>query len=188
MLTEFQKQKLPRLFALHDLDGDGALTRDDFEAYARGIASERGWDDRSEDARELRTRFLTFWDGLKETGASTGSARVGVPEWLEYWDRILANPALYDGMITPLARMVFTILDRDGDGAVTAEEYATIYQHGGLDSAEAPEAFARLDGDGDGRLSIDEVVRLFDEFFRSDDPAQPGNVLFGAVPGAKEGR
>jgi Ca2+-binding EF-hand superfamily protein len=37
--------------------------------------------------------------------------------------------------------MVFTILDRDGDGSVTADEYAAIYRSGGVDPTEASEAF-----------------------------------------------
>jgi hypothetical protein len=37
MLTAFQKQKLPRLFAVHDLNRDGVINRIDFEEYTRRI-------------------------------------------------------------------------------------------------------------------------------------------------------
>ncbi len=183
MVTEFQKQKLPRLFALHDLDRDGVLTRADFEEFTRRIASTRGWGSDSAEYEELLSRFLTFWEGLEQIASARGSDRVTLAEWLEHWDQILGTPGMYDRIIIPIGRMLFTMLDQDGDGSVTAEEYAAIYSHGGLDPEEAPAAFVRLDLDGDGRLSVDEVMQLADQFFRSENPDEPGNVLFGPVPG-----
>lgn len=187
MLTEFQKQKLPRLFALHDLDRDGVLTRADFEEYTRGIASTRGWGPESAEYRELLAGFLTFWEGLAQTANARGADRVTLTEWLDYWDRILETPGMYDQIVERIGRMVFTILDQDGDGSVTAEEYAAQYRHGALDVEEAAAAFARLDLDGDGRLSVDEIMQLAEQFFRSEDPDEPGNVLFGPVSGPKIG-
>jgi Ca2+-binding EF-hand superfamily protein len=181
MLTEFQRQKLPRLFSIHDLNGDGVITRRDFEDYAERIARTRGWGASSPQAKDLSQRFLTFWQGLEEVGARRGRKEVSLQDWLEYWDRILGNPPLYDQLIEPIARMVFTMLDRDGDGAVTESEYSQIYQSGSVDRGGAAEAFARLDLDHDGRLSVDEILTLADQFFRSQDPEEAGNALFGIV-------
>lgn len=66
---------------------------------------------------------------------------------------MLGTTGLYDRIAVPIARMVFTILDRDGDGAVTGEEYAEIYDAGGADRRDATRAFARMDLDHDGRIS-----------------------------------
>jgi hypothetical protein len=183
MLTEFQKQKLPALFALHDLNRDGVITRADFEEFTRRVASSRGWGLASAEYQELLSRFLTFWDGLAQTASAGGAGWVTPTEWLDYWDRILGTPGMYDQIAAPIGRTLFTILDQDGDGAVTADEYASMYAHGGLDPAEAAAAFARLDLDGDGRLSVDEVMQLADQFFRSENATDPGNLLFGPVPG-----
>src|SRR5687767_6460971 len=76
MLTEFQKQKLPRLFALHDLNRDGVINRADFEDYARMIASTRGWGTDSAEYVELFGRFLRFWDGLEQVAKSRGARHV----------------------------------------------------------------------------------------------------------------
>jgi Ca2+-binding EF-hand superfamily protein len=181
MLTEFQKQKLPRLFDLHDRDRDGVLTRADFEEFARSVASSRGWSADSAESQELLSRFLTFWNGLAETAG--GAGRVTATAWLDYWDRILGTPGMFDEIAAPIARLVFTILDQDDDGFVTAGEYAGMYGYSGLDPAEAAPAFARLDVDHDGRLSVDEIMQLVHQFFRSENPTDPGNLLFGPVPG-----
>ena len=181
MLTDFQKQKLPKLFSVHDLNRDGRIDRSDFEEYAKRIASSRGWGPGSTEASDLRGRFLAFWGGLGEVGAQHGRSSVTMDDWLEYWDEILGTPGMYDRLATPIARMVFTILDRDGDGSVTADEYAAIYDAAGADRRQASSAFARMDGDQDGRLSVDEIMTLLDQFFRSEDPEAPGNALFGLV-------
>ena len=140
MLTDFQKQKLPRLFSVHDLNHDGRIDRTDFEEYAKRIAANRGWGPGSSEASDLRGRFLAFWDGLGEVGARHGRSAVTMEDWLEYWDQILGTPGMYDSLAVPIARMVFTILDRDGDGSVTGDEYAAIYDAGGSDRRQASTA------------------------------------------------
>jgi Ca2+-binding EF-hand superfamily protein len=182
MLTKFQKLKLPKLFALHDLNRDGIISRADFEEYARRIARTRGWGPDSAEYNALLGRFLNFWNGLEQIAESRGSLNVTLTEWYAYWDRILGTPGMYELIAAPIGRMVFTMLDHDGDGSVTGDEYAVVYKHGGLDPDEAPAAFTRLDLDHDGRLSVAEVMTLLDQFFRSEDPAEPGNAFFGVAP------
>ena len=84
-------------------------------------------------------------------------------------------------MIEPIGRMVFTILDQDGDDAVTVGEYCAIFEPAGINPAEATAAFEHLDLNHDGRLGIDEILQLADQFFRSNNPSDPGNALFGFV-------
>jgi Ca2+-binding EF-hand superfamily protein len=127
MLTKFQKQKLPRLFAVHDLNRDGVINRADFEEYTRRIASTRGWGPESPEYEELLTRFLTFWNGLEQSARALGASEVTLTEWFEYWDRILGTPGMYEQIAEPIGRMVFTILDQNGDGSITAAEYTAAF-------------------------------------------------------------
>lgn len=182
MLTEFQKQKLPRLFALHDLNRDGVINRADFEDYARMIAATRGWGTDSPEYNELFGRFLTFWNGLEQIAKSRGVRHVTLNEWFEHWDQLLNTKGQYEQVIEPIGRMIFTILDQDGDGSVTFNEYAATFKYSGLDEDDAGPAFKRLDLNRDGKLSVDEILVLADQFFRSNDRAQPGNALFGVLP------
>ena len=182
MLTAFQKQKLPLLFAVHDLNQDGVINRADFEEYSARIASTRGWGRDSAEYEELVDRFMAFWNGLDELARRKGARQVTVKEWLENWDEILANPKLYDQIVLPIGHAVFTMLDQDGDGEITAKEYANTFKFSGLDEHDAAAAFERLDLNHDGRLSSEEFITLAHQFFRSNDPADPGNALFGVLP------
>ena len=181
MLTPFQRQKLPKLFAIHDLNRDGVINWKDFEEYALRIARTRGWGADSDDYKTLVARFVGFWTGLEQLARQRGARKVTLTEWLAYWDLILSTPGTYEQMIEPIGRMVFTILDQDGDDAVTVGEYRAIFAPSGIDPAEATSAFEHLDLNHDGRLGIDEILQLADQFFRSNNPSDPGNALFGFV-------
>ncbi|MFI1652501.1 hypothetical protein ACH4XT_36995 [Streptomyces avidinii] len=45
--------------------------------------------------------------------------------------------------------------------------------------------FAAFDADGDGHLSRERFALLWRQFWISDDPADPGNVLCGRIPGPR---
>jgi Ca2+-binding EF-hand superfamily protein len=179
MLTDLQKRKIKNLFAVHDLDNDGVLRQRDFEEYTRRITTPRGWKPGSPEYDEVRSRFMTFWTGLTAQADTSHNHRVTIDEWFAYWDQLLGEQALYDGIPKPIADSVFHLLDENGDGEISAEEYSRLYSAGGLNPALAAEAFAKLDLDHDGRLSVDEMMTLLGQFFRSNDPTSPGNWLFG---------
>jgi Ca2+-binding EF-hand superfamily protein len=182
MLTELQRQKLPNLFAVHDLNRDGVINRDDFEEYTARIAASRGWGPDSAEYQQLLTHFMTFWSGLEQIALMIGAREVTLTAWHEYWDRILSAPGVFEKIVAPIGQTVFSIVDHDGDGSIAFEEYARMYQGAGVREQDVRAVFARLDANQDGRLSLDEFMTLADQFFRSNDPSEPGNLLFGPVP------
>lgn len=178
MLTDLQQRKIKNLFAVHDLDHDGVLSPQDYKEYTGKIAAARGLKPGSPAYDELLARFMRMWDGF-ESADRNHDKRVTLKEWFAYFDRLLATEGQYEQVGEPIAEAVFSMLDRNGDGAVTADEYAWLYSSGGLDPSLAHAAFQRLDVDHDGRVSPAELSRLLREFFRSNDPEAPGNWLFG---------
>lgn len=185
MLTRFQKQKLTNLFAIHDLDRDGALEKSDYVEYTRRIAAKRGVGPGSPKYDALLSRFLGFWDMLRQTADRDQDERVTLREWFACFERLLSSPAAAQDM-KPIGEAVFNMLDRNDDGVVTLEEYKWLYSSGGLDPNLAADSFKRLDTDHDGRITKAELsTRLF-EFFMSEDPESPGTWLFGPVAGAPE--
>ena len=49
----------------------------------------------------------------------------------------------------------------------------------GLGSNLARSVFVELDANSDGVISREELLEISRQFYRSDDPASPGNLLFG---------
>ncbi|MGH6657236.1 MAG: hypothetical protein ACRDVE_18790, partial [Actinocrinis sp.] len=52
----------------------------------------------------------------------------------------------------------------------------------GVCADDAERAFKAVDRNGDGILSVDEVQKAIREFYLSDDPRAPGNLIFGPLP------
>jgi EF hand len=180
MLTEFQKRKIANLFAVHDLNRDGALERSDYVDYANRLAAAGGHRPGSAKYEELMSRFLGFWEMLRQAADRNHDNRVTMREWLVLFDELLSSPAAVEHL-RPIGEAVFTMLDRKGDGSVTLDEYKWLYTSGAVDPKHAVESFKRLDTDHDGRITTSELSARLVEFFTSNDPKSPGTWLFGPV-------
>jgi Ca2+-binding EF-hand superfamily protein len=180
MLSRFQKQKLTNLFAVHDLDRDGALEKSDYVEYTRRLAGKRGLVAGTAKYDELLSQFLGFWGMLEQIADQNQDKRVTLREWFACFEQLLSSSDAAEKM-GPIGKAVFGMLDRNNDGVVTLEEYKWLFSSGGLDPNLAADSFKRLDTDHDGRITTSELsTRLF-EFFMSDDPKSPGTWLFGPV-------
>ena len=88
MLTEFQKRKIANLFAVHDLNRDGALEQSDYVEYARRLAAESGLGPGSTKYEELMSRFLGFWEMLRQMADTNHDNRVTRREWLALFEQL----------------------------------------------------------------------------------------------------
>jgi Ca2+-binding EF-hand superfamily protein len=185
MLTEFQKRKIANLFAVHDLNHDGALERSDYVEYTRRFAGKRGLGPGSSQYDELLAQFLGFWGMLEQLADNNQDKRVTQREWFACFDQLLSSPDSAE-QLRPIGEAVFRMLDRNGDGRVTLEEYTWLYSSGGLDPTLAADSFKKLDTDHDGRITTTELSARLLEFFMSDSPNAPGTWLFGPVVADRE--
>lgn len=179
MLTELQKQKLPALFSAHDASQDGFLTQADHEQTALHYIHFKGLAPDSPAGQQIMNQFLMFWQGLAQAADVNKDGQVGLEEWFAYWDNILSSPEIYNNMITPIAHSALNMMDKDGDGQINAEEYTAIYRCRGLAAELGHQNFAQLDLNGDGYISLEESLTLLEQYFRSNNPQDPGNWFFG---------
>ena len=89
------------------------------------------------------------------------------------------NNAELNGALNSTAQFFCDMLDSDGDGKVTTEDYVLFCEAYGVPEPEAKESFDTFDRNNDGILQIQEVDTLIREFYSSEDPRAPGNVFFG---------
>lgn len=179
MLTNFQRQKLVRSFRLYDQNKNGYIERQDFIQLAERLAQIRGWVEGTASYELLMGKLLADWDMLASFADVSGDYRIGLDEWLAYNDQMKHLSVRYRAGEDAIINTVFDIIDRNGDGQVTLDDFKHLYCAYGLPVDMAEDVFDYIDVNGDGVLTRTELLRLYYEFAYSEDPDAPGNWLFG---------
>lgn len=179
MLTDLQKQKLTRYFRVYDVDDNGTISLPDFERVVENVRALYGVDETSGAHASLRDGYMLRWSALAASADKDRSGGVDLDEWLTYWEGVIDDDARYEVEIASVAERLFEVFDTDEDGVLGADEFCNFYGVYGLKSALARQVFIDLDEDGDGRVTRKELMVMAHQFYRGNDPAAPGNRLFG---------
>ena len=178
MLTELQKRKWTRLFQVYDANRNGTLELADFEQHFHNIISLRNWKPGMPEYEAAKARVVENWEKMRQATDLNNDGKIELSEWLEYVERQLDSPSDYQEMLAFVGR-IFEILDLNGNGVVSLDEYKTFYRSWQLPEELAEEVFPKLDLNGDGVISKEEFFELAQQFHCSDDLEAPGNLLFG---------
>ncbi|NEO99787.1 MAG: calcium-binding protein [Symploca sp. SIO2E9] len=178
MLTELQTKKWTRLFQVYDADGNGTVTQADFETIFQNLAQARNLEANSSEYNQIHAKFMEDWEHLQKDADKDNDGKVQLEEWLEHGDRRINDQSMYQTVVD-LANQVFELLDLDGNGVITINEYKTILSSWRVPEKIAEEIFPKLDFNDDGHISKEELVELMRQFHTSDDPDAPGNLFFG---------
>ncbi len=188
LLTDFQRRKILHKFELLDLDGNGLIEYADFDRVVEGLAAARGWAAGDSRYQRVKTTNENLWTALQTYCDADEDGSITPDEWLDYHGKALHHAQKLDQVIPGFATTIeaFTafihdLLDTDGDGVVTEEDYLELSKAQGIDEVEALRIFDAIDEDRDGDLTLDEVSALVREFYLSDDPESPGNEFFGSL-------
>ena len=179
MLTELQTRKLLKLFCMYDGDRNGFLVCQDFEKIADRLATVKNLGSRSPKVLVLKERFIQVWKSLLNKADTSGDKQVSLTEWLSYYDEVLKDKEKYTKEVQSLMRLIFEVFDTDGDGNISQQEWAELFQVYNIHPAYAPLAFRRLDANQDGVLSKEEVLALIDDFFCGNSTDSEANSMFG---------
>lgn len=179
MLSELLKKKLTRHFHFQDLDRDGFVQRADWEQCARNLAEIRAWSPDSPEYEAIMARHVQIWTNFWKPADLDNDDRVSLDEYLQLAERQRTQGFFSLDLISDLFGAIFEILDLDGDGKITLQDYKHYFTAWGLAEELAEEAFLHLDLSGDGRLSRSIFIQFGANFFISDEPHMPENWLFG---------
>ncbi|MFJ2740598.1 EF-hand domain-containing protein [Streptomyces sp. NPDC087440] len=179
MASGFQQRKIDNMFAAFDVNGDGYLQKDDFEALVERWGRLPGAEPGTELRSRLETLLMGWWDGLLSVADANHDGKVDKSELLVLVDRL---PTLR-AQVEATAHALFDAVDTSGDGRISPEEHRRLVDvwHGRTVDTEG--VFDVLDRDGDGYLSRTEFAELWCQFWISDDPSEPGNLMCGRIPG-----
>ncbi|MER8187769.1 EF-hand domain-containing protein [Kitasatospora sp. NPDC094015] len=178
MASGFQRAKAQAMFEAFDADGNGYLEEADFEA----LAARWGRLPRVAAVPELAARVrdvMVGWWGHLSAGAG-GASRIDLDGMMATVDRLPAMAAA----VTATADVIFDAVDENGDGRISRDEHRQLIDVWHGRPTATGDVFDRLDQDGDGYLGRPEFAALWTQFWVSDDPAEPGNLMCGPVAGA----
>lgn len=183
-LGDLQQQKAAHYFDLIDADNNGAIEPADFQWRADRLAESLRVTSEEERDR-LRRRVMLWWEHLSSLADENDDGRITREEWHMYWERFKIAVSMGDRQrsiqkLERVARHTFRAIDRTGSGKITEEEFSNWLAAWDLDRHEA--IFRRLDRDDKGHLTEDDLVKATKEFYLSNDPDAPGNVLYGELP------
>ncbi|MCM2416929.1 EF-hand domain-containing protein [Streptomyces sp. RKAG293] len=178
MASVFQRNKIKGMFAAFDADGDGYLRRDDFEALAVRWGRLPGVGPGTELRARVEAVVMGWWEGLLAVGDANNDGSVDFDELVVLVDRL---PSMRES-VTATADAIFDAVDENGDGRISRSEHRRLIETWHGQSIDTDEVFDLLDLDGDGHLSRPEFAVLWAQFWISDDPTEPGNLVCGRIP------
>ncbi len=184
MLGTLQRQKAAYYFDLIDEDDNGLIEADDFRMRADRLAESLDVTD-EEKREQLRRRVMQWWEHLSSLADANDDGQITREEWRQYWARFKVAVSMGDGSrsienLERAARHTFRAIDRNGDGEISEEEFLNWLAAWGVDAD--PSVFRRLDREDTGVLTEEDLAKATTEFYLSNDPDVPGNVLYGELP------
>ncbi|MFJ3667021.1 EF-hand domain-containing protein [Streptomyces sp. NPDC090106] len=182
MASGFQRIKVQAMFDVFDVDGNGWLEESDFVALAARWGRLPRVDAGSELAARVDSVIMGWWHLLSAAAAERGkTGRIDVEELLHMVDLL---PGMRD-TVAATADTVFDAVDENGDGRISRGEHQRLIDTWHGREIGVADVFDTLDQDGDGHLSRSEFAELWIQFWISDDPAEPGNLMCGPLSGSR---
>jgi len=181
MLTDLQTKKLTRYFQVYDILDNGRISSADFARVLENIRILKGESETSATYQDFRSAFLKRWETLTRTADVDHSGTVDLDEWLAYWQITLDDTERYELEVEGMTNRLFRMVDTDEDGVIGANEFCDFYGIFGLGANLARSIFLELDLDQDGAITRAELLEMVRQFYMADDPAAPGNMLFGPI-------
>jgi Ca2+-binding EF-hand superfamily protein len=164
-MTSASHERLEQLFESLDIDADGRLEREEWEAPARRILEALGESRTSPRAQAVITSYQRMWDYLeREAGTGTGTLTLG--QFEQVADSHIVNPDDdgFSDVLRDAISAVAELFERDAKGAVTQEGFTNWLRAVGEDASKAREAFRQIDEDNDGDLTVDELMHAAREY------------------------
>jgi Ca2+-binding EF-hand superfamily protein len=161
--------KIAHRFATLDQDGNGYISREDFDAAAAAVLAEFNTAARSMQGQSLYQGAEAFWQGMAAIADRDGDQHVSRDEFVNgAVKRLRDNSRRFAEMARPFLHAVIQVADGDGDGVMATGEAERVLRVLGVEAWG--EVAAALDDDGDGRILEEEIIAAFALYFTTPEP------------------
>lgn len=181
MLSELRTRKFTALFACFDFDKNGELERADYEHFAQNLSQAYDLAPGSPRYAAMHAETMALWDFVQAIADHDHDQRVSCDEFIAAYAALTDSDETFHQLLGSYAAFVIRTGDRDGDGMLNEQEYATILWCYGIADDAARAAFRHITAERGGALTLRDMERVFAEFFRGDAPDLPGNAMIGLM-------
>jgi Ca2+-binding EF-hand superfamily protein len=172
------KAKYAHRFRSQDSDGDGVVDGRDIVRRAEDLLGSLGEPVDSAHGVAVVEGARAYWTGIARLAGVGEDGRLTEAAFVDALLRANQSGAIHD-LVRPSVEAHIALVDRDGDGVVSLDEFTRSQRAVGMTAEAAREAFAALDRDGDGSLTVDEWQRAVVEFYTNPAPDGPGSLVLG---------
>ncbi len=165
------------LFDTLDTDGDQAVTWADYQRLVNRYLSGYGMEASAPRAVAIQEAYESLWGTLVRTSAEV---RLNREQFVDAMQEATEDRSRWN-TAEAVAEAVFDLLDGDGDGTISQEEFLVYAKALGAQEEDARKRFAHVDTDGDGDMSREEFVQSARLYLFGDDIDSPGGFVFGVV-------
>jgi len=172
----FWERKMRSYISRLDLDGDGQLTRADYEMLLDRYLKLGKIDEFR--AKQVTRKILSVWDIFFDNVSTNGV--IDADAWIAVIKR--HSVFVYFRVVVEFMNIFFDLIDTNGDGVIQKDEYAFFLKAFRVeDEADITASFNMLDMDGDGKIDHTEFMNAAVEFWMTDDESLPSKLLFGPL-------
>jgi Ca2+-binding EF-hand superfamily protein len=160
-----EHERLQRHFESLDVDADGHLEPEEWEAPARRMLKALGEPSSSPRAQAVIASYQEMWNYLAGQ-AGTGISTLTLAQFEQVIDCHVVNPDGTDftRVLRNAISAVAGLFDRDAKGAVTPEGFTSWLTAVGADTSKAQRTFRQIDVDDDGDLTVDELMQAVRDY------------------------
>jgi Ca2+-binding EF-hand superfamily protein len=166
MITEKGFDFVATSFDKADRDGDGYIDHKDFEAMVDSVCQAVGRDPRSPEAENVRFQYRQVADRLIERMDTNSDKQVSKQEYIAGARALQGDPAIV-ARNTAAASAMFNLVDTDGDGEISLDEYAKAMGAWGATKKQVEDDFRAFDKDKNGTVSLPELMERMQEIYGS---------------------
>ncbi|GIG70061.1 EF-hand domain-containing protein [Phytomonospora endophytica] len=182
MINDLQTRKLDRAFGHLDVDKNGSIEYQDLIDLASRLLSAFEVTPASDKGQAVLDSFEGFWDAMVAAADMDGDRRLSPQEWRAGMSgAFIERDGGFDRSMRPAVKAVADLLDTDGNGTLSIEEFRAMQRAFGTAAEDVEPAFARIDTDGSGELTVGELVEAARQFYIGADESAPGNSFFGPI-------
>jgi len=164
MITEKGTDYIDISFDKADRDGNGYLEPADFEAIVDDVCRAIGRELSSPVVENVRFQYRKLAHRLIERMDTDSDERVSKEEYIAGVHALQDDPAII-ACTTAAAAAMFNLVDVDGDGVLSIDEYATAMGATGLTREQIEADFRAADLDQNGMLTLMELSNLLQKTY-----------------------